>query len=190
MIEDWRKQWAQGDFPFLFVQIANWNNGELWPEVRDAQRQALILKNTGMAVAIDIGDPENIHPNNKQDVGLRLSLAARAIAYGESIEYSGPLFNQVAVDGASMRVRFDHIQSGMTARNSELKGFSVAGPDQKFVAAQAQIEGDSVLVSAVAVKDPVYVRYGWAANPDCNLYNGAGLPASPFQAKAFHSGAP
>jgi sialate O-acetylesterase len=190
MIEDWRKQWAQGDFPFLFVQIANWSRGDLWPEVRDAQRQALALKNTGMAVAIDIGDPENIHPTNKQDVGLRLSLAARTIAYGESIEYSGPLFDQVTVDGDALRVRFDHAQSGLATRIGELKGFSVAGADEKYVAAQAQIAGDSVLVSAASVKAPVYVRYGWAANPDCNLVNGAGLPASPFQAKAFYQGAP
>src|ERR1035437_8636715 len=133
MIEDWRKQWSQGDFPFLFVQIANWNGGDLWPEVRDAQHQTLVLKNTGMAVAIDIGDPENIHPTNKQDVGLRLSLAARAIAYVESIEYSGPLFDQVTVEGDAMRIRFDYAQSGLTTRIGERKGFSVAGADEKYV---------------------------------------------------------
>jgi sialate O-acetylesterase len=190
MIQDWRNQWAEGDFPFLFVQIANWDAGELWPEVRDAQRQALVLKNTGMAVTIDIGDPVNIHPNNKQDVALRLSLAARAVAYGESIEYSGPLFSQVTVDGASLRIRFDHAGSDLTAKNGELRGFAVAGADEKYAPADAQIMGETVVVSADSVKEPVYVRYGWAANPDCNLYNGAGLPASPFQAKAFHPSTP
>jgi sialate O-acetylesterase len=190
MIQDWRNQWAEGDFPFLFVQIANWDAGELWPEVRDAQRQALVLKNTGMAVTIDIGDPVNIHPNNKQDVALRLSLAARAVAYGESIEYSGPLFSQVTVDGASLRIRFDHAGSDLTAKNGELRGFAVAGADEKYAPAHAQIMGETVVVSADSVKEPVYVRYGWAANPDCNLYNGAGLPASPFQAKAFHPSTP
>src|ERR1035438_8022254 len=143
-----------------------------------------------MAVTIEIGDPVNIHPNNKQDVGLRLALAARAVVYGEPIEYSGPLFSQVTADGDALRIRFDHAVSGLTARNGELKGFTVAGADEKYVPALAQVAGETVVVSSDSVKDPVYVRYGWAANPDCNLYNGAGLPASPFQAKAFHSGTP
>ena len=188
LIQDWRKQWAQGDFPFLFVQIANWNPGESWPELREAQRQTLVQKDTAMAVSIDIGDPEDIHPKDKQDVGLRLSLAARAVAYGEPIEYSGPLFREVTADGATLRIHFDHVKSGLTTRNGALRGFTVAGADEKYVPAQAQIDGDTVLVSAASIKNPIYVRYGWAANPDCNLYNGASLPASPFQAKALHAG--
>jgi sialate O-acetylesterase len=143
-----------------------------------------------MAVSIDIGDPDDIHPKDKQDVGLRLSLAARALAYGESIEYSGPLIRQVISDGDALRLRFDHVKSGLTTKNGALRGFYVAAADEKYVPAQAQIEGDTVLVSAALIKKPIYVRYGWAANPDCNLYNGAGLPASPFQAMAFHPGAP
>jgi sialate O-acetylesterase len=189
LIEDWRNQWGEGNFPFLFVQIANWEPGKLFPEIREAQREALILKNTAMAVTIDIGDPDNIHPKDKQDVGLRLSLAARAIAYGEAIEYSGPRLRSVTTDGSQLRVRFDHAE-GLRSKGGAVRGFTVAGIDQQYVPAQAKIEGDTVLVSADAVKDPVYIRYGWAANPDCNLYNGSGLPASPFEAQAYHASVP
>lgn len=183
MIRDWRNQWGEGDFPFLFVQIANWNTepGELWPEVRDAQRQALALKNTGMAVTIDVGDPVDIHPKNKQDVGLRLALAARAIAFGEKIEWSGPLYRQVTGEEHALRVWFDHA-GGLMAKGAEVTGFEVAGADGKYSPAEAKIEGESVMVSSSAVPTPVLVRYGWAANPNCNLFNKEGLPASPFQA--------
>jgi sialate O-acetylesterase len=187
MIQDWRSKWGQGDFPFLFVQIANWGEGKFWPDVREAQRQTLVLKNTAMAVSIDIGDPIDIHPKNKQDVGFRLSLAARAVAYGEHIEYSGPLFRAVTIDGSALRIRFDHAESGLTAKKGAPTGFTAAAADEKYVPAQARIDGDTVLVSADSINDPVYVRYGWAANPDCDLLNGAGLPASPFEAKALHS---
>ncbi len=183
MILDWRNSWDEGDFPFLFVQIANWNTepGELWPEVRNAQRQALALRNTGMAVTIDIGDPIDIHPKNKQDVGLRLSLAARAITYGEKIEWSGPLYRQITQEEHALRVWFDHA-NGLMAKGATVTGFEVAGADGKYSAADAKIEGTSVVVSSAAVPAPVSVRYGWAANPNCNLYNKEGLPASPFQA--------
>jgi sialate O-acetylesterase len=189
MIQDWRDKWGEGDFPFLFVQIANFNPGTMWPVVREAQRKALALRNTAMAVTIDIGDPDNVHPKDKQDVGLRLALAARAIAYGEHIEYSGPLPHAVTVDGTRLRVQFDHAHGGLVAKNGVLRSFEVAGIDQKYVPAQATIDGDAVLISADSVKEPVYVRYGWAANPDCNLYNGAGLPASPFEVQAFDGSA-
>lgn len=181
MIRDWRSQWKVGDFPFFFVQIANWKAGadSRWPEVRDAQRRTLELKNTGMAVTIDIGNPDNIHPTNKQDVAHRLALAARAIAYGESLEYSGPLYRLVYVEGSSLRVTFSH-GAGLAARGGELRGFEVAGADHKFVSATATIDHDSVVVSNPTLASPVYVRYAWESNPDCNLYNAAGLPASPF----------
>lgn len=181
MITDWRRSWDEGDFPFLFVQIANWSSGERWPEVRDAQRQALALRNTGMAVTIDIGDAVNLHPPNKQDVGLRLSLAARAIAYGEKIEWSGPLYRQLTREEHALRVRFDHA-NGLVVKGGSLAGFEIAGADGKYSPADAKIEGDTVVVSSSAVPAPVSVRYGWAANPACNLYNRDGLPASPFQA--------
>ncbi len=187
MIRDWRRAWGEEDFPFLFVQIANWNTSPegLWPEVRNAQRQALALRNTGMAVTIDIGDPDNIHPKNKQDVGLRLALAARAIAFGEKIEWSGPLYRQVTQEEHALRVWFDHANGLMAkgaAPTAEVTGFEVAGTDGKYSAAQAKIEGESVVVSSLDVPKPVSVRYGWAANPSCNLFNKEGLPASPFQA--------
>jgi len=181
MIRDWRSQWKVGDFPFFFVQIANWKAGadSRWPEVRDAQRRTLELKNTGMAVTIDIGNPDNIHPTNKQDVAHRLALAARAIAYGESLEYSGPLYRLVYVEGSSLRATFSH-GAGLAAKGGELHGFEVAGADHKFVSATATIDRDSVVVSNPTLTAPVYVGYGWDSNPDCNLYNAAGLPASPF----------
>jgi sialate O-acetylesterase len=183
MIRDWRNSWGEGDFPFLFVQIANWNTepGELWPEVRNAQRQALALRNTGMAVTIDIGDPNDIHPKNKQDVGLRLSLAARSITYGEKIEWSGPLYRQITQEEHALRIWFDHA-NGLMAKGVAVTGFEVAGADGKYSPADAKIEGTSVVVSSAAVPAPVSVRYGWAPNPNCNLFNKEGLPASPFQA--------
>jgi sialate O-acetylesterase len=183
MIRDWRSAWDEGDFPFLFVQIANWNTApeDLWPEVRDAQRQALALRNTGMAVTIDIGDPVDIHPKDKQDVGLRLSLAARAIAYGEKIEWSGPLYRQLTHEEHALRVWFDHA-NGLAAKGAPLTGFEIAGEDGKYVAAEARIEGTSVVISNAEVPTPISVRYGWAANPNCNLINREGLPASPFRA--------
>lgn len=183
MISDWRRAWDEGDFPFLFVQIANWNtepDGQ-WPEVRDAQRKTLALRNTGMAVTIDIGDPVDIHPKDKLDVGLRLARAARAIAYGEKLEWSGPLYRGLTREEHALRVWFDHA-NGLTTKNGALVGFEVAGADGKFVAADAKIEGESVVVSSPAVADPVSVRYAWAANPTCNLVNREGLPASPFRA--------
>jgi len=183
MISDWRRAWDEGDLPFLFVQIANWNTEPegRWPEVRDAQRRALALRNTGMAVTIDIGDPVDIHPKNKLDVGRRLALAARAISYGEKLEWSGPLYRELTREDHALRVWFDHA-NGLAAKDGALIGFEVAGADGKYVAADAKIEGASVVVSSSAVPEPVSVRYAWAANPTCNLVNREGLPASPFQA--------
>src|SRR5579863_9797942 len=183
MIQDWRRSWDEGDFPFLFVQIANWNTAPdgRWPEVRDAQRKALDLRNTGMAVTIDIGDGVDLHPKNKRDVALRLALAARAITYGEKIEWSGPLYQQLTKEDHALRVWFDHA-NGLRAKDEPVVGFEVAGSDGKYVAADAKIEGASVVVSSAAVPEPVSVRYAWAPNPTCNLYNREGLPASPFQA--------
>jgi sialate O-acetylesterase len=182
MIQDWRRAWGVGNFPFLFVQLANFKTSPdaRWPELREAQLQTLALANTGMAVAIDIGDTKDIHPKNKQDVGLRLALAARAIAYGEKIEYSGPIFRQATPENGALRVWFDHA-GALTAKGGAPKGFEVAGEDRKFVPAEARIDGATVVVSSAAVAAPVYVRYAWADNPECNLYNAEGLPASPFR---------
>jgi sialate O-acetylesterase len=181
MIRDWRKAWGIGDFPFLFVQLANYRAPDsAWPELREGQRSALALRNTAMTVTIDIGTPDNIHPPDKKTVGARLSLAARAMAYGEDIEYSGPLPREVTRESGALRVWFDHA-AGLSARGGAIKGFEVAGADRRYQAAEARIEGGTVLVRSEAVAAPVSVRYGWRDDPECNLFNAAGLPASPFR---------
>jgi sialate O-acetylesterase len=189
LIQDWRRAWGQGDFPFLFVQLANFTAppaepGESdWAELREAQSMALALPNTGMAVAIDLGEADNIHPPNKQEVGRRLALAARAIAYGQPVVYSGPLYQSMAVEGHSIRLWFRHLGGGLVAQGGgPLRGFAIAGADRKFVWAEARIEGETVVVHSDQVPQPVAVRYAWANNPEgCNLFNQAGLPASPFR---------
>lgn len=181
MIEDWRKQWGEGDFPFLFTQISNFKSGpdEDWATLREQQRKTLEMRNTAMAVTIDIGNPDDVHPTNKLDVGLRLARAARAVAYGESIEYYGPAFRQVTTEGAAIRVWFDHAQ-GLQFKDGLATGFEVAGTDGKFVAATAKIEGQTIVVNSADVAEPVAVRYGWANSPQCHLFNAENLPASPF----------
>ena len=185
LIEGWRQEWGQGAFPFLFVQLPNFarvvENSE-WPELRESQAMALGLAGTGMAVTIDIGESNDIHPGNKQDAGLRLALAARAIAYGEQgLAYSGPMYRQTTRQGAALRLWFDHAGSGLQARGEPLVGFELAGPDGKFVRADARIDGRSVILTSPAVQAPVRARYAWADDPQGNLFNGAGLPASPFR---------
>lgn len=190
LIRDWRKQWDNDDMPFLFVQLANYmaaldNPAESeWAELREAQTMALALPYTGMAVAIDIGEADDIHPGNKQDVGLRLALAARNVAYGEEIVSSGPLYSHMKSSGDSIRIVFDHTGGGLVAKDryGYLKGFSVAGEDRVFHWARAYIDGNEVVVCSDRVSNPVAVRYAWANNPeDANLYNREGLPASPFR---------
>ncbi|HAU39151.1 MAG TPA: 9-O-acetylesterase [Phycisphaerales bacterium] len=188
MIEDWRAQWKQGDFPFLWVQLANYTAakdqpGESnWAELREAQSMTLRLPNTGQAVIIDIGEAKDIHPRNKQDVGARLAMAARKIAYGENLVYSGPVYKSMKVEGDKVILTFDHVSSGLEARGAEgLKGFAIAGEDRNFVWGEAKIVGDTVVVRSEQVSAPVAVRYAWANNPPCTLYNKEGLPASPFR---------
>jgi sialate O-acetylesterase len=187
MIEDWRRAWGQGDFPFFFVQLANFtprNDQPVasdWAELREAQTMTLRLPKTGMAVIIDIGDAADIHPKNKQDVGGRLALAARKIAYGEDLVYSGPMYKSMKVEDGKVRLAFDHTGGGPVAKGDKLVGFAVAGDDQKFVWADARIDGKTVLVGSPDVPKPAAVRYAWSNNPECNLYNKEGLPASPFR---------
>lgn len=182
LIRDWRTAWSEGDFPFLFVQIANYRAGagDGWPEVREAQRRALSLRNTAMAVTIDIGDPADIHPIDKQDVGHRLALAARALAYGEAVEYSGPLYRSMSTEGNTLHLYFDHVGGGLVSKGQPLQGFEIGGADGKFAPASASIEGATVVLTNPNVPDPSQARYGWADNPECNLFNKDGLPASPF----------
>ena len=181
LIRDWRAKWGVGDFPFLFVQIAPFksNATESWPAIREAQRRTLTLKNTAMAVTMDVGNPDNVHPADKQTVGARLAAAARAIAYGEHVEYSGPAFRQAATEGNAMRVWFDH-GMGLTAKGGDLKGFEVAGRDCRWSKAEARIDGDTAVASSPQVPEPMYVRYAWENAPDVNLFNAAGFPASSF----------
>jgi sialate O-acetylesterase len=180
MIASWRKAWAQGDFPFLFVQIAP--HGGMLPEIREAQRVTTeTTPNTAMAVTTDVGDAVDIHPKRKQPVGIRLATAARALAYGEPIEYSGPTLDGMTIAGNRAILTFKHLGGGLVAKDGALKGFTIAGADGKFTEAKATIEGDTIVVSSDAVAAPVAIRYGWDKVPDVNLYNKADLPASPFQ---------
>lgn len=180
MIADWRRAWGEGDFPFLFVQIAPYRDNS--PELREAQLLSWQnTKNTAMAVTIDCGDAEDIHPAHKQPVGARLALAARALAYGEKLEYSGPVFESMKIKGTNAVLRFTHLGGGLVAQVGPLKGFTIAGADKVFHPAQAEIRGKTVVVSSAAVSQPVAVRYGWARVPEGNLFNRAGLSAPPFR---------
>lgn len=188
MIKNWRKDWKLGDFPFLFVQLANFKavkpdpDESDWAELREAQFLTLAVPNTGMATIIDIGEADDIHPKNKQDVGRRLALWALAKTYGKDLVYSGPLYKSMEIKGNRIVLHFDHVGGGLVAGGGEpLKGFAIAGADRKFVWADARIEDDTVIVSSDQVAEPAAVRYAWADNPICNLTNKAGLPASPFR---------
>jgi sialate O-acetylesterase len=192
MIAGWRKAWGQGDFPFLFVQIANWLYPQeepsecTWAELRDVQRMSLAVPKTGMAVAIDLGEKANIHPKNKQEVGRRLALAAEKVAYGMAIPYTGPLYRSMTITGDRIRLTFDGVFGGLKATDGgALKGFTIAGEDRRFRPAQAVIDGETVVVSSDEVAKPAAVRYAWQYNPVCNLANGADLPASPFRTDSW-----
>jgi sialate O-acetylesterase len=180
LVADWRKAWGQGDFPFLYVQIAPFEGQP--PEIREAQLLAWpAMKNTAMVVTIDVGDATDIHPANKEPVGARLALAARALAYGEKIEYSGPVYAAMAVAGPRAVLHFTHCDHGLVAPGDTLEGFTVAGADGVFHPAGAEISGETVVVMSPDVATPRAVRYGWANVATGNLFNTAGLPASPFR---------
>lgn len=182
LIEDWRREWAEGPFPFYYVQISAFKSTPLedWAGLRWQQAETLGLRNTAMAVTIDIGNPDNVHPTDKVDVGHRLALAARALAYGESgLEYSGPMFREATTEGSSIRAWFSH-GAGLMAKGGDVTSVEVAGRDGKFYPAEARVDGDTVIASSPEVPAPVEIRYGWSNSPQCNLFNGAGLPASPF----------
>jgi len=214
LINDWRNQWAQagsnlGNFPFFYVQLANFlkrdqvPRNDPWPQLREAQLQTLSVPNTGMALAIDLGETNNIHPANKQDVGKRLALNALNYTYNKDIIHSGPIYQSMVVEEGQVRITFSHIGDGLQIGNSKkkaddssddglrsrlkgrLKGFAIAGSNQQFVWASARIEGETVVVKSNLVPRPVAVRYAWSNNPDCNLYNKNGLPASPFRTDEF-----
>jgi sialate O-acetylesterase len=188
LIKDWRQRWQQGDVPFLFVQLANFMKtnplpGESeWAELREAQTMTLSLPNTGMACIIDIGEANDIHPKNKQEVGRRLALVANKLVYKQNIIASGPMYKNMQRQGNRIRINFTNMGAGLSTKDGkELTGFAIAGNDRKFYWAKASIEGDHVIVYADRVPEPVAVRYAWADNPDCNLINSQKLPAVPFR---------
>jgi len=188
LIESWRLASHQDQMQFLIVQLPNHGaiprqpSESAWAEMREAELLTLSrLPDTGLAVTIDVGDPKDVHPHRKAEVGQRLALWALGTTYKQPIVYSGPLYQSMAVEGSKIRVRLTHTGSGLKAKDGALRGFAIAGADRKFHWASAIIEGDSVLVSAPEVETPVAVRYAWADSPDCNLFNAEGLPASPFR---------
>ncbi len=195
MIQDWRTHFKQGDFPFYFVQLASFNSangnsrlGSTWAELREAQTMTLALPNTGMAVTTDIGEANDIHPRNKQDVGKRLASIAFNQTYNHKRVDGGPVYQSMKIEGNKIRVTFTSTGSGLMVKDKYgyIKGFEVAGADQKFYYAKAWTEGNEVVVSCDAVPNPVAVRFAWADNPeDANLFNKEGFPASPFRSDAW-----
>lgn len=191
MIGCWREAWGQGEFPFLIVQLPNYMarkpqpSESKWAEFREVQMKiAALVPKAGVSVNIDIGEAEDIHPRNKQDAGRRLALLARATVYGEKTEYLGPVYESLKVEGDKALIGFTHLGGGLVKKGEKLAGFAIAGEDRKFVWADAQIEGETVVVSSKEVAKPVAARYAWADNPDCNLYSKEGLPAAPFRTDA------
>jgi sialate O-acetylesterase len=191
MITDWRNHWNEGEFPFYFVQLSSFNaangnssQGSSWAELREAQAMTLSLPNTGMAVTTDIGNPNDVHPKNKQDVGKRLAAIALANCYGQTMEFSGPVFQHMQVEEDKAILSFSHAKEGMFAKDSSqvLRGFEVAGSDRVFHPGKASIEGEKVVVSAAEVRVPVAVRYAWSDDAgEANLFNQNGFPARPFR---------
>jgi sialate O-acetylesterase len=184
MLKDWRARWGEGDFPFYIVQLPGQQNVSNNPRIREEQATILALPHTGMAVIIDTGEAKNVHPHNKAPLGDRLTRLALANVYGRKIEYSGPVYKSMRVEKNVIKLSFTHLGSGLVAKGGPLKGFQIAGSDQKFVDAEATISGSQILVSSPAVTAPTAVRYAWDNFPEglgCNLTNVAGLPASPFR---------
>ena len=195
MILSWRETWNHSDMPFYFVQLANFNTAaydgltpDKWARLRQAQFAALSLPNTGMAVAADIGDPKQIHPRNKQEVGRRLALWALADTYGKNLTCSGPLFQTLEIHGEKAEIHFSHTDGGLVCKGDRLDGFVIAGKNRRFFPAEAQIVGESIVVQSPDVAVPVAVRYGWTDLPQCSLYNEAQLPAAPFRTDSWDEG--
>jgi len=188
MIQSWRNTWHEGDFPFYIVQLAGFGakpdqpGNDAWAELREAQWMAAqSVRNAGIATAIDIGESRDIHPKNKQEVGRRLALVAEAQAFKMPVEASGPVYRSMKVEGSKIRLNFNHAEGGLSAKNGPLIGFAIAGDDHKWYWADAQVDGNTVVVSSSNVPHPVAVRYSWATYYESNLYNQAGLPAFPFR---------
>jgi sialate O-acetylesterase len=182
LVNSWRKEWGEGDFPFYVCQLAGQDAASNNPIIREAQAKILALPNTGMAVTIDIGERKNVHPKDKQDVGDRLCRIALANVYGKTIEYSRPMYDSMSVEGGTIRIRFTHVGGGLVARGGPLQTFVIAGSDGHFVPADAKLDGNTIGVSSPNVPQPQNARYAWMNWPaGSNLYNAAGLPAAPFR---------
>jgi sialate O-acetylesterase len=188
MIDQWRQLWDQGDFPFLWVQLPNFRAAQTepvetspWVLVQEQMLRAVSHKNTGVAVTIDVGEANDIHPKNKQDVGKRLAFWALGATYGRDNTWCGPLYKSHHIRDGQVIIEFEHVGDGLVVRGDQLEGFAIAGDEGSFVWADAQVVDDTVVISSGDVEDPVAVRYAWAQNPKGNLYNKAGLPASPFR---------
>jgi len=181
MIQAWRDQWKQGDFPFMFVQLSTLFKHPYWPMLRESQDQTLKLANTAMVVSIDVGDSTDAHYHNKQSIGYRMELQARHMVYGENIESMGPVFKQATIEGNKVRAWFDHAKGLKSTDGAPLTGFVIAGADGKYLPATANIEGETVVLSNPAVANPVNVRYAFKDAPVVNFVNSANLPASPFR---------
>lgn len=195
LIKDWRQNWHQGNFPFLFVQLPNFVEVNVedtkydWAYFRESQLKALAIPNTGMAVTVDVGEFNDIHPKNKKDVGYRLALAAEKVAYGEkNIVYSGPIYKSMKIEGSKIILTFTNVGSGLAAKNGgKLNCFEICGIDDEFFPAETKIVNNTIFVWSDKVTSPVAVRYAWANNPEgVNLYNKEGLPASPFRTDTYH----
>jgi len=188
LIQSWRKHWNQGDFPFLIVQLPNFKQRKSQPgegegaELREAQLMSLAIPQTGLAVSIDAGEADDVHPKNKTEIGERLAAWALGVTYGQDSVHSGPLFESATFQGDTAIVRFKHTGGGLEARNGDqLEGFALAGSDRTFHWATARIAGVTVEVRSDRVSNPIALRYAWADNPRCNLYNKEGFPAAPFR---------
>jgi sialate O-acetylesterase len=183
LIADWREHWHIGSFPFLFAQLPNYAKAppNSWPLIREAQLETLHVPETAMVTTIDVGNPNDIHPKNKQPVGARFALAALNTVYKEDVEASGPIFDHLDLRGNNLVCTFKHAENLKSKPSGQVSGFEISGPDRNFVKANAVIEGEKVVVSSLSVREPLYVRYGWDNSPNCNLFNGSDLPASPFR---------
>ena len=188
MITAWRAHFGQGDFPFYWVSLANYGvpldggeRGRTYAFLREAQTQALALPHTGQALAIDLGDPKDIHPLNKQDVGRRLARLAKSRLHGFTVDDTGPTFAGVTREGKTIRVRFTHSANGLVAHEKPVQSLELAGADRVFHPADGRIDRDTLVVTSAAVREPVAVRYAWTNAPEANLYSGSGLPAVPFR---------
>ena len=191
LIAGWRLAWGEPDLPFLFVQLPNYDDAidptkVSWAYFREGQSRTLAIPHTGMAVTVDIGEPGDIHPKSKQEVGRRLALLALSDAYKINVPSRSPEYSQILIKGDEAQLTFNHAEGGLVARGKSIKGFAIAGTDRKWYPATVRIERDHVSVSSPQVAAPVAVRYGWADNPECNLYNRDGLPLAPFRTDAWN----